>query len=167
MDEFGRNLIELLPRLRRFAVSLCRSREIADDLVQTACAKALAAQSGWQPGTRFDAWMFRILRNAWIDTLRQKQREGIAADISDHEDEISFNGEVAAVAKLTLNSVESAIGSLPAEQREVLLLVCVEDFSYGDAAAMLGVPIGTVMSRLARARAKVASLSGIETKPRR
>lgn len=167
MDSFGKNLVEILPRLRRFAISLCRSREKADDLVQTACAKALAARESWAPDTRFDAWMFRILRNSWIDTLRQGQREGISADIADHEDAASTDGEGAAVARLTLQTVNDAIDRLPPEQREVLVLVCVEDFSYAEAAQTLGVPVGTVMSRLARAREKIARMSGIDNKPGR
>ncbi len=162
MDSFGKNLVEVLPRLRRFAISLCRSREKADDLVQTACAKALAARASWAPDTRFDAWMFRILRNAWIDTLRQSQREGFTADIADHEDAASADGETEAVARLTLQTVTDAIDKLPPEQREVLVLVCVEDFSYAEAAQTLGVPVGTVMSRLARAREKIARMSGID-----
>ncbi len=167
MDSFGKNLVEILPRLRRFAVSLCRSREKADDLVQTACAKALAAKASWAPDTRFDAWMFRILRNTWIDTIRQKQTEGVTADIADHEDAASADGERAAVARLTLQQVTEAISQLPDDQREVLLLVCVEDFSYAETAQMLGVPIGTVMSRLARAREKIARQAGIEPKSKR
>ncbi len=167
VDTFGKNLIDMLPRLRRFAYTLCRSREKADDLVQTACAKALSARSSWAPDTRFDAWMFRILRNSWIDTLRQARREGISEDISEHEDAASWDGEAAAVARMTLQSVTEAIDLLPAEQREVLVLVCIENFSYAEAAGMLEIPIGTVMSRLARAREKIARHSGISEERQR
>lgn len=167
MDDFGQNLIAVLPRLRRFAISLCRSRERADDLVQSACAKALAARGSWQADTRFDAWIFRILRNAWIDTLRQQQRQGPQTDIADHEDAAVWDGENAVVARLSLQSVNDAIETLPAEQREVLLLVCVEDFTYAEAAGMLGVPAGTVMSRLARAREKISQRLGIEPREKR
>ena len=69
-------LVDFLPNLRRFAISLCRSREVADDLVQTACERALANARSFQQGTRFDAWMFRILRNLWIDEVRRERRPG-------------------------------------------------------------------------------------------
>lgn len=161
---FGDQLVELLPRLRRFAISLSGSRDRADDLVQMACARALASQSSYEDGTRFDAWMFRILRNVWIDGLRRQKIEGPPADIADHEDAASEDGEAAAVSRLTLNDVLAAIGSLPQDQREVLVLVCMEDFSYAEAAKTLDLPIGTVMSRLARAREKIARKVGIESK---
>ncbi|MFN0193228.1 MAG: RNA polymerase sigma factor [Aestuariivirga sp.] len=157
----------MLPRLRRFAISLCGSREVADDLVQTACEKALASASSWTPGTRFDAWMFRILRNAWIDRLRRTRTEGIVEDIDDHAELASTMMGADAETNLFLKSVWRLIGELPAEQREVVLLVCVEELSYGEAAETLGVPMGTVMSRLARAREKIALGAGIERGARR
>jgi RNA polymerase sigma-70 factor (ECF subfamily) len=160
-DSFSRDLLALLPRLRRFAISLCGARDIADELVQTACEKALAKASSWTPGTRFDAWMFRILRNAWIDRLRRKRAEGIVEDIAAHE-ELAATGEADAETRLILKSVWELIGNLPPEQREVLMLVCVEELSYSEAAQALDVPVGTVMSRLARAREKIASGAGID-----
>lgn len=164
---FGDQLIALLPRLRRFARSLTGSAEKADDLVQTACAKALAAQLSWEPGTRFDAWMFRITRNAWIDTVRRYRYETVTAEEGEVEKVPGRDGEDAQIARLTLNTVMAAIDRLPADQREVLLLVVMEEFSYGEAAEMLGIPIGTVMSRLARAREKIAIAGGIERKAKR
>jgi RNA polymerase sigma-70 factor (ECF subfamily) len=111
--------------------------------------------------------MFRILRNAWIDSLRQQKQEAPATDPADLEEILGEDGERAAVSRLMLQAVMGAIGGLPAEQREVLMLVCVEDFSYGEAAEMLGVPIGTVMSRLARAREKISRATGINPKSNR
>lgn len=166
-DDFGKQLVELLPRLRRFAISLCGSRDRAGDLVQTACARALSARNSYEQGTRFDAWMFRIVRNSWIDGLRRQRTEGPQADIADHEDASVTDGEAAVVSRMTLQTVMAAVGRLPDDQKEVLLLVCVEDFSYREAAEMLGVPLGTVMSRLARARGKIASATGIEPKSAR
>lgn len=154
-------LVGSLPKLRRFAVSLTGSRQRADDLVQTACMKALAAQGEWRHETRFDAWMFRIVRNAWIDEIRRGAVRGPHADLADHEDAATTDGEAAVMSKLTLASVMAALDSLPPEQREVMVLVCVEEFSYAEVASMTGVPIGTVMSRLARARQKFAGLAGI------
>lgn len=166
-QSFGDQLVALLPRLRRFAISLAGSQERGDDLVQTACAKALSAKASYTDGTRFDAWMFRILRNAWIDSIRQQKQEAPATDPADLEEILGEDGERAAVSRLTLQAVMGTIGELPAEQREVLMLVCVEDFSYGEAAEMLNVPIGTVMSRLARAREKISRATGIDPKSNR
>jgi len=160
-DDFGEKLIAFLPNLRRFAISLCGSRDIADDLVQAACERALANAEKFEPGTRFDAWMFRILRNLWIDQVRRRKTAGPQEDIAGREDITGSSGEQDTEARLTLKTVADAIGELPDEQREVLLLVCVEDLSYRDAAEVLGIPIGTVMSRLARARKNLAEAAGI------
>ena len=160
-------LVAFLPNLRRFAISLCRSRELADDLVQTACERALANAASFQQGTRFDAWMFRILRNLWIDEVRKRKTAGPQEDIEAQVDIAGASGEREAEARLTLKSVAEAIGELSEEQREVLLLVCVEELSYKEAADVLGVPIGTIMSRLARARRNLAEAAGISAAPER
>ncbi len=154
-------LIAFLPNLRRFAIALCRSRDLADDLVQAACERALAAQDRFELGTRFDAWMFRILRNLWIDHVRRAKTAGPTFDIDETRNIVGSSGERDADARLTLKSVAAAIDELPDEQREVLLLVCVEDLSYKEAAEVLSIPIGTVMSRLARARKNLAEAAGI------
>ena len=155
---FGELLIEVLPRLRRFAISLTGSRDRGDDLVQTACAKAMAGRKTWRQETRFDAWIFRILRNAWIDELRRRSAEGQPADLDDHEAAASTDGEALAVNRITLDSVLTAVKALPPDQRDVVVLVCVEEFTYAEVAEMTGVPIGTIMSRLAGARARLADL---------
>jgi RNA polymerase sigma-70 factor (ECF subfamily) len=155
----GQELVALLPRLRRFALVLCRSQPLADDLVQGACERALANASSWTPGTKFDAWMFRILRNYWIDHLRRVRTEGMTEDVSVQTQLIGDPGEEPILNKLVLSEVQRAIDSLPQEQREVLLLVCAEDLSYREAAEVLGVPIGTVMSRLARARKRLMEMT--------
>jgi RNA polymerase sigma-70 factor (ECF subfamily) len=154
-------LIAVLPRLRRFALSLAGRRDVADDLVQISCEKALANAERWQDGTHFDSWMFRILRNTWIDHARRRKTEGKTEDVYEREDLAGLRGEVDIENRLMLQKVWEIIGTLPDEQREVLLLVCVEGLSYNEAAEVLEVPAGTVMSRLARARAKLAALSGI------
>lgn len=160
-------LVAFLPNLRRFAISLCRSRDVADDLVQMACERALAHAGSFQQGTRFDAWMFRILRNLWIDQTRRAKTAGPQEDIEAHHELVGSAGEREAETRLTLKSVASAIDGLVEEQREVLLLVCVEELAYRDAAEVLGVPIGTVMSRLARARRNLAEAVGISAPPER
>ena len=157
----GHDLVAMLPRLRRFALMLCRSPSLADDLVQGACERALANAGSWTPGTRFDAWMFRILRNHWIDHLRRLRTEGMSADIDSQEQSLRDEGagEGPIISRLTLAEVQRAITNLPEEQREVLMLVCVEDLAYREAAEVLGVPIGTVMSRLARARKRLVEMT--------
>jgi RNA polymerase sigma-70 factor (ECF subfamily) len=162
--EIADALIALLPRLRRYALVLARSDDVADDLVQAACERALAAANGPADGAPIDAWLLRIVRNLWIDRGRRRRSEGTALDVDDHFDEIAAldcapdTAEVAD-SRRRLARVRVAIDALPEDQREVLLLVCAEGLSYREAAEMIGVPIGTVMSRLARARAKLAALS--------
>ncbi len=166
-DRVQDQLVAFLPNLRRFAIALCRSREMADDLVQMACERALANEDRFEAGTRFDAWMFRILRNLWIDDIRKRKTSGPQESIDERHDITGVSGEREMEARLTLNSVAQAIGELADEQREVLLLVCVEELSYRDAAEVLAVPIGTVMSRLARARKNLAEATGISAAPAR
>lgn len=155
----GQELVALLPRLRRFALVLCRSPSLADDLVQGACERALANAGSWTPGTRFDAWVFRILRNHWIDHLRRSRTEGMSEDITVQTGIVGDAGEEPILSKLLLAEVQQIIDAMPEEQREVLLLVCVEDLAYREAAEVLGVPIGTVMSRLARARKRLVNMT--------
>ena len=158
--DIGPQLIAMLPRLRRYALKLARGAEVADDLVQSACERALATAA--QPGNApFDAWMFRILRNLQFDRLRQLQAQGVSVDIEMQDEVAAADASGAQEARQALDRVHAAIDRLPAGQREVLLLVCVEELSYCDAAAVLDVPVGTVMSRLARARLKLAELTGL------
>jgi len=155
----GQELVALLPRLRRFALVLCRSPSLADDLVQGACERALANAGSFTPGTRFDAWAFRILRNHWIDHLRRTRTEGMTEDVTVQTHLVGDAGEGPILNRLLLAEVQQIIDAMPPEQREVLLLVCVENLAYREAAEVLGVPIGTVMSRLARARKRLIELT--------
>lgn len=159
--DVGARVVAFLPNLRRFAIVLCRSRELADDLVQSACEKALLGGERFDPATRFDAWMFRILRNLWIDHLRRRRTAGPEDDIADHDGIVGVDGAAAIEGRSDLRQVAQAIGRLAEEQREVLLLVCVEDLSYKETAEVLSIPIGTVMSRLARARRQLIAETGI------
>ncbi len=160
-DSFDDNLIALLPNLRRFALSLCRRPDLADDLVQVTAERAFAARDRFDPATRLDAWLFRILRNAWIDHTRRARTQGTTVDIDDAPDAGLVDGTKTIEDKLMLRTVEAAIAALPTDQREVMLLICVEDLSYKEAAAILEIPIGTVMSRLARARLAISTKLGI------
>lgn len=158
---FGERLIKFLPNMRRFSISLTGSSDIADDLVQAACERALSHQESFDPLTRFDAWIFRIIRNLWIDQVRRTKTAGPREEIADHQDALGLGGENDALTRMELREVLAAMRSISNDQREVLILVCVEDFSYRDAAELLDLPIGTVMSRLARARRNLAIASGI------
>ncbi|MBJ3774775.1 RNA polymerase sigma factor [Acuticoccus mangrovi] len=150
-------LIAFLPTMRRFALSLARQHDVADDLVQSACERALLNAGSFQPGTRFDAWMFRIIRNLWIDRIRRTNTQA-AAPVEEADAVVGTDGVAVATSRLELSDTAQAIHQLPDEQREVLTLVCVEGLSYAEAAGVMGVPVGTVMSRLARARTKLAAL---------
>jgi RNA polymerase sigma-70 factor, ECF subfamily len=148
---FNDQLIAVLPRLRRFARGLAGSAAEADDVVQAACERALSRAHQFQEGTRFDSWMFRIAQTIWIDQVRARdiRREG-------SEDEGLLVGTDESVrrteARIALSEVRAALGELPAEQRMALLLVTVDGLSYREAAEIADVPVGTIMSRLARAR---------------
>jgi RNA polymerase sigma-70 factor (ECF subfamily) len=154
-EDIRTELIQLLPRLRSFARSLTGAVDQADDLVQTGIEKALRNLDGYTPGTRLDAWMFRILRNAWIDTIRTR-RETVEFDAEAADTLAGEDGRTTSEARLHLSEVRRAMAGLPEEQRSVLMLVCVEGMRYREVAAALDIPEGTVMSRLSRARLALA-----------
>ncbi|HEX7849949.1 MAG TPA: sigma-70 family RNA polymerase sigma factor [Sphingomonas sp.] len=147
---FEDEMMVLLPRLRRFARSLARDAADADDLCQAAIEKALLARASWQPGTRMDSWMYRIMRNAWIDTTRARRRA--SETFIDAEAGVAVGAEGGAEARVVLNDVERAMRRLPDEQREAVALVLVEGLAYKEAADVLDIPIGTLTSRLVRGR---------------
>jgi RNA polymerase sigma-70 factor, ECF subfamily len=148
---FSDQLIAVLPRLRRFARGLSGSVSDADDLVQAACERALARQQQFQEGTRFDSWMFRIVQTIWIDQVRSRDVRKEGGDIA--EDRLGSDEPVRRVeARLALNEVRRALDRLPPDQRTALLLVTVEGLSYKETAEIVQVPVGTIMSRLSRAR---------------
>lgn len=150
------DMISLLPRLRLFAYSLTRSAADADDLVQSTCERALKASDTFAPGTRLDSWMFKIMRNHWIDHTRRRRSEGNVVHLSGEEAVPGEDGRAVIEARDEMAAVDRIILTLPEEQRSVLVLVCIEELSYRDAAAVLDVPIGTIMSRLSRARQHLA-----------
>ncbi len=143
-------MLALLPRLRRFARALARDAADADDLCQAAIEKALLARTQWQPSTRMDSWMYRIMRNAWIDTARARSRA--AETFVDADAGAAIGAESGAEARVALNEVERAMRRLPDEQREAVALVLVEGLAYKEAAAVLDIPMGTLTSRLVRGR---------------
>jgi RNA polymerase sigma-70 factor (ECF subfamily) len=156
-DRFRDQLVALLPRLRRFARGLAGTPSQADDLVQAACERALTREHQFQEGTRFDSWMYRIVQTIWIDQLRSR-----GARKEDGEIDAERYGSDAPVrqveSRLALEEVQRAITLLPAEQRSALMLVTVDGLSYKEAAEIAQVPIGTIMSRLARARVALTAI---------
>ena len=156
--EFEALAMPLFASLYNFAQWLTQDREEAEELVQETFAKALRGFSSFRPGTNFRAWMFRILRNAFLTS-----RAGLAATVTvpleaEDEQELPDSGatpESLAIASATREAIQKAIEQLTVPFREVLLLAEVEEMSYQEIAESLSVPIGTVMSRLARARAAV------------
>ena len=151
-DAVRQELVALLPRLRRFAYGLSGSTDEGDDLVQSACERALARLHQWQAGTRLDSWMFRIVQTVWVDRLRAGRRRETTTDVADLDRIPGGDAAREIEGRLMLSAVRHHVAALPEEQRNVLLLVSVEGASYKEAAKILDVPIGTVMSRLARAR---------------
>lgn len=163
MDEFNQKLISLLPRLRRFALSLTKTSDAADDLVQTTYQKAIGAKERFvqspDKDQNIDAWMFKIMRNAWLDELRSRK---LTTDIDQPDLQlIDHTSTGKAEHQIMLQQTLDAIAGLPDDQREVIALVCIDGLSYKEAADITNTPIGTIMSRLARARKKLAKDMGI------
>jgi RNA polymerase sigma-70 factor (ECF subfamily) len=146
-----------LARLWRYALVLSRARDVADDLVQATCLRAIERADQFVPGTRVDRWLFTILRSIWLNEIRsQRIREG--GGLVDAADVLTTDGASEIETNITAAAVLRAIDRLPEVQRETILLVYGEGYSYAEAAAALCVPIGTIMSRLAAGRAALAKL---------
>lgn len=158
MTDVREELVQLLPKLRRFAYGLAGHREDADDLVQEACERALDRLEQWEPGTRLDSWMYRIVQNLWFDRLRQRKTRGQQADEEELALQADDNAHRLPEVRSTFATVSQALDALRPEHREVVMLVCVEELSYREAAELLQIPLGTVMSRLARARLQLHAL---------
>ena len=143
-------MLALLPRLRRFAAGLSRDLPDADDLCQATIERALLSRAQWQEGTRLDSWMYRIMRNLWIDETRARARRG--QTFVEEQAGQWIGGDGAQEATVELGDVNRALATLPDEQREAVLLVMVEGYAYKEAAEIVGCPVGTLNSRLVRGR---------------
>ncbi len=153
-----------VPALRRYARALTRDVDRADDLVQDCLERAIRKRGLFHPTGPLQAWLFRILVNLWRNSLRSERRRGehVAYDALVIEPSIPAPQH----GRLALGEMNRALDKLPDDQRETLLLVVLEGVSYEEAAAILGIPIGTVMSRLSRARATLRALTGTGDEPR-
>ena len=157
-DLIEREMIAVLPRLRRFAASLTRGTGEADDLVQATCERAIRNIGKWDPGTRLDSWMYRIAHNLHLNGVRDRGLRARRQDAAAQEGPQSVDGEAAAMARIEIADVDAALDVLPAEQRTALLLVAVEGRSYREIADITGATVATVNNRVARARDSLRSM---------
>jgi len=152
MDEAER-LVELIPRLRRYARALVGDRASADDLVQDTLERAWAKLHLYRRGTDLRAWLFTVMHNVHVNKVRATRATDTLEDEMPELAQRASQGDA-----LMVRDLDRSISRLPAEQRSVLLLVTLEDMSYDEVARTLGIPIGTVMSRLSRARDKLRAM---------
>ncbi len=151
-DQIREQMIGYLPRLRRFALTLTGHDADADDLVQSTYLKAIENLDKWQVGSRLDSWLYRIAQNIWFNQIRHRKVKSSYAEEKELMQDSSVDGEDAVIQKSELKHVEKGVRSLPPDQKTVLLLVAVEGYGYQEAAEILEIPVGTLTSRLARAR---------------
>jgi len=158
----GDRLVTEIPRLRRYARALTRDGQAADDLVQDCLERAWRKGHHWEAGTDLCAWLFTVMHNLYVNGLRRRRPDTHPIGHAEFADPRSQSQE----AGLQVRDLEQALGLLPPEQQEVLLLVCLEEMTYEQVASVTGVPIGTVMSRLHRARERMRRfMSGEESPP--
>jgi RNA polymerase sigma-70 factor (ECF subfamily) len=164
LQQFLDEIEESVPALRRYARALTRNADRADDLVQDCLERAIRKQSLWHPTGSLRSWLFRILLNLYRNELRTSRRRGEHVPV----ETLLVEPAVAPAqpGRIALSEMARAIDTLAAEQREALLLVVLDGMSYADAAQTIGIPIGTLMSRLGRARAALRNLTGSGDEPR-
>ncbi len=150
----SRAILAELPRLRRYARAMLGDRAAADDLVQDTLERAWSRFAQWRPGSDLRAWLFGIMHNLRVDQLRR----GALSTYSLDEAADDVPTRATQTDRLEVMDIEAALRQLPDEQREVLLLVALEEMSYAEVAAALGIPAGTVMSRLARGRERLRQI---------
>lgn len=157
---FESELAAVWPRLRRFAHVLARNPADADDLAQMAAEKAFRSFHQFHQGTRFDSWVFRICRTVWIDTMRSQRRRTTHEAPAEAGEHVGHDPRTSMDAAIDVATAQAAMQHLPDEQREVVALILVDGFGYREAAEILGQPIGTISSRLARGRQALLALLG-------
>jgi RNA polymerase sigma factor (sigma-70 family) len=158
MSEIHRGIEAEIPRLRRYARALVRDVAGADDLVQECLTRALSKLDLWCEGTSLRAWLFTILHNQYVNHVRRSIRIGAPVEFHDAAAPAALSLPASQEKRLELRDLDRALARLPQEQRAVILLVGLEGMSYGDVAAVLGVPVGTVRSRLSRGRLALRQL---------
>lgn len=158
--DFKRELAAVVPHLRAFARGLCGRADMADDLVQEALLKAWAAQERFEPGTSMRAWTFVILRNAYLTDMRRNRFRG---EYDENVAERILTAPAGQEEPIHLADLHRALLTLPPERREALLLVGAGGFSYEEAASICGCAVGTIKSRVSRARTRLAELLSLES----
>jgi RNA polymerase sigma-70 factor (ECF subfamily) len=153
-------VLAAVPSLRAFAISLCGNVDRADDLVQETMLRALANIHSFQPGTNMQAWLFTILRNLFRSEYRKRRREVEDADGSYAE---TLKSQPEQTGRVEFEEFRGALAKLPPDQREALILVGASGFSYEEAAEICGCAVGTIKSRVNRARSRLADLLAIES----
>lgn len=156
------DLVRFLPRMRRFAVTLTRNPSDADDLVQEACERTMRKAHLRPPTAGFESWVYTMMRNMWIDELR-KRKVRVGKGTVDCAELDELNVGPAGEDAIYIEQIKEMIQSMPEGLSSVFLLVNVEGHSYREAADILGIPIGTVMSRLSTARLRLAEMAGLST----
>jgi len=157
LEDFGTQVVPVIPRLRRYARALTGGHLIADDLVQDTLERAWTKRHLWREGSDLRAWMFTVMHNVYVNQVRARIADAVTPlDVEALNIPVRDN----AADMLEVADIDVALRKLPDDQREVLLLVALEQLSYGETAAVLGIPVGTVMSRLFRARERVRVLLG-------
>jgi RNA polymerase sigma-70 factor (ECF subfamily) len=159
-------LLAVMPRLRRFGIALTGSKDEADDLVQDVCERVLCRGDQLRDQARLDAWLYGIMRHLWLDKVRSRGRRR-SEELSAADTVAGHDGRRITEATLTLAAVREALGSLSEEHRSVLVLVCVDGLSYREASEVLGIPQGTVMSRLSRGRQELSARVNARATPGR
>jgi RNA polymerase sigma-70 factor, ECF subfamily len=160
VSEFHRLIEQQIPRLRRYARALTRNRERADDLVQDTLTRALIKEQFWQPGTNLRAWLFTIMHNQNVNSIRRDIRVSEVVDME--QISVTLPATTDPTVSRQMFELERALAELPLEQRQVILLVGLEGMSYEEAAGILSVPVGTVRSRLSRGRNFLRKLLNME-----
>ena len=164
MSEFTKELEQCIPALRRYAHSLLYKQEEADDLVQDCLERAIKKQALWQQGTSLRAWLFTMQHNLYINQLKKLSRQQLMTE----ETEQLTHSHEPYKSDVLISDIEFCMRKLPDNQRQVLLLVAVQGFSYKEVGEIIGAPLGTVMSRLSRARKTLQALMNgeiVTTKP--
>jgi RNA polymerase sigma-70 factor (ECF subfamily) len=161
MDDFGQLVEEQIPRLRRYARALHRGHiSAADDLIQDTLLRAVAKEHLWQPGTNLRAWLFTLMHNQHVNDVRRSVREGVAVEIGDIDNIVASPSNTG--ASLLLRDLNRGLAKLSVEQRQVILLVGLEGMRYEEVAEVLGIPVGTVRSRLSRGRGLLRHFMGMD-----
>lgn len=150
--DLRREIVTILPRLRRFCLALSRNQDAADDLCQATIERALSRADQFITGTRLDSWMYRIAQNLHIDQSRRNRTRGVQVDVDYAVGLTGDDGRQVVEGRSDLARAKAAMAQLPEDQRTLLALVVLDGMSYREAADVLAIPIGTVMSRIARAR---------------